>query len=258
MKTLTRTICLTLTLLLGSVGTSWGADNEISEKVIKYFESEKESLVIKAFWTSQDTLNLTAINNNNISTYSILACAKLRDIGFSTKDIQLRIIDHRRYESDGSINVLNEFFCKKKGPKVLHYSPTQTPPSENIIIQPKATKQVKKVADIDFEDIRYTMLNTTEAKFKALARDLEGQHVRWTGWVKEVNEKMFGGYELWIDMDDPDEVISVQDVTFPISEKLAMEFDLEDEVTFEGDISSVMYILGSCQVYLKNVEVISY
>ena len=26
MKTLTRTICLTLTLLLGSVGTSWGAD----------------------------------------------------------------------------------------------------------------------------------------------------------------------------------------------------------------------------------------
>ncbi|MDP7284040.1 MAG: hypothetical protein QGG61_06595 [Arenicellales bacterium] len=61
MKTLTRTICLTLTLLLGSVGTSWGADNEISEKVIKYFESEKESLVIKAFWTSQDTLNLTAI-----------------------------------------------------------------------------------------------------------------------------------------------------------------------------------------------------
>ena len=171
-KTL-RTICLTLTLLLGSVGTSWGADNEISEKVIKYFESEKESLVIKAFWTSQDTLNLTAINNNNISTYSILACAKLRDIGFSTKDIQLRIIDHRRYESDGSINVLNEFFCKKKGPKVLYDSPTQTPPSENVIIQQKVPDKevIVKLFKSDKELIARDAAWTSDNVFKVGVAD---------------------------------------------------------------------------------------
>jgi hypothetical protein len=41
MKTLTRTICLTLTLLLGSVGTSWGADFDKELAQLRY-ENNKQ------------------------------------------------------------------------------------------------------------------------------------------------------------------------------------------------------------------------
>ena len=100
------------------------------------------------------------------------------------------------------------------------------------------------------------MHNLTEAQFKAVARGLEGRSIRWRGWVEDVNEKMFGGYELWVDMDSPNVIISVQDVTFDVSENLALSLRKDAPVSFEGTIRSVMNVIGSLSVQLTNAVVL--
>jgi hypothetical protein len=47
----------------------------------------------------------------------------------------------------------------------------------------------------------------------------------------------------------------VQDVQFDIPEELALQLEKDQQVTFSGTIVSVMNILGSCQVTLKDASV---
>lgn len=107
-----------------------------------------------------------------------------------------------------------------------------------------------------YEQIRSQMQAMTEAQWKQYAEELKGATaVNWTGWIEDVNQKALGGYELWVDMDSPDELLSVQDVQFDIPEDLALQLQKDQKVTFSGRIDSVMNILGSCSVTLEDVTV---
>lgn len=96
----------------------------------------------------------------------------------------------------------------------------------------------------------------TDAQWDLYVKGLAGMSVDgWTGWVEDVRSKTFGGYELWIDMDSPDELISVQDVSFDIPDSLALELNKDDKVNFSGTIYYAQYILGSLQISLENPTV---
>ncbi len=108
-----------------------------------------------------------------------------------------------------------------------------------------------------FEAAREAIVGMTEAQFKQMASQLEGKNiVSWSGWVENVNVKTFGGYEVWIDMDSPDSLLSVQDVTFDVPEQLALSLSKDNPINFSGEIESVSNVLGSLQIRLKNAAVL--
>jgi len=122
--------------------------------------------------------------------------------------------------------------------------------TKSAVVEPRPS------AALDYRYIRWTMKAMTEAQWKAYARSLQGQKVTWSGWVEDVNEKFFGGYELWVDMDPPTDEFSVQDVTFDISADLAMKLQKDQVVKFEGVIESALDVLGACSISLKDARVL--
>lgn len=110
-------------------------------------------------------------------------------------------------------------------------------------------------AEISFHAIRNNMNRMTDVQFKEYTKSLVGKKVTWVGWVDESKEKLFGGYECWIDMDSPKEM-SVQDVTFSINKKVALKLQKDKRVQFTGKIKSINDILGSCQVTLESARIL--
>lgn len=106
-----------------------------------------------------------------------------------------------------------------------------------------------------FSEIRDRMEDMTDAQWNRYSSSLEGHRVDWTGWVADVNEKALGGFEVWVDMDDPEESLSVQDVECDIPENLALRLNKESRVRVVGIIGSVVNVLGSCQVSLEEADV---
>jgi len=92
----------------------------------------------------------------------------------------------------------------------------------------------------------------TDAKWNVYAKTLVGKKVTdWRGTVTEVNETFFGDYEIWIDMDDPDVLFSVQDVYLPCSEETAFKYNKGDSITFSGVIESATDLLGTVNIRLE-------
>jgi len=114
----------------------------------------------------------------------------------------------------------------------------------------------KAVESISFADIKYNMNHMTELQFKEYVKSLEGKTIRWNGWVEEVEEKLFGGYRVLIDMDSPSDIASVQDITFEVSKEQAVSLKKDEMITFEGKISSILNILTSLQVSLDNARIV--
>lgn len=107
-----------------------------------------------------------------------------------------------------------------------------------------------------FQEIRSKIKLMTDAQWMRYTDELEGTWaINWTGWIDDVNEKTFGGYELWIDMDPPDAVLSIYDVRFDIPEELALKFHKDQKVTFLGRIKSVTNVLGACSIRLEEGSV---
>jgi hypothetical protein len=104
---------------------------------------------------------------------------------------------------------------------------------------------------VNFLTIRKNMEGMTDLQFKRYADGLKGKKVIWTGWVEEVKERFLGGYDCWVDMDSPGAMMSVQDVTFDVSESVAMKLKKDNKIRFTGTIKSVMSVMGSCQVNLE-------
>jgi len=104
-----------------------------------------------------------------------------------------------------------------------------------------------------YEEISSEVESMTEAQWKAYLPTLEGNLVvGWTGWVEEV-DVVGGGYKLWVDMDPPDAILSTQDVYFDIPDEIALELQLDQEVTFSGTIATVSEFLGSISIDLEDV-----
>jgi len=106
-----------------------------------------------------------------------------------------------------------------------------------------------------YATIRAQMEGMTEAQFKQYARSLKGKRVQWTGWVEDVNETLFGNYEVWVDMDAPDELFSVQDVTFDVPADVALSLRRDQKITFTGIIDSALNVLESTQITLSDVTI---
>mgnify|MGYP003996816293 CR=1 FL=1 len=103
-----------------------------------------------------------------------------------------------------------------------------------------------------YSTIENNCAKMTDAKWNVYAPTLVGKKVTdWSGTVTEVNETLLGDYELWIDMDDPDVLLSVQDVYMPCSQETAFKFDKGDSITFSGVIESVSDLLGSVSIKLE-------
>lgn len=117
-----------------------------------------------------------------------------------------------------------------------------------------AKKKVKPISNINYFQIRKYMENKTELQFDEYAKTLIGHRIKWHGWIENVDSKIFGGYVTYIDMDAPNS-ISIQDVSFDVSQKLALSLQKGKKITFTGDIETIDDILTSCQVTLTNVKI---
>ena len=102
------------------------------------------------------------------------------------------------------------------------------------------------------------MKSMTDAQFKAYARSLEGTKIRWTGYVEDVKETSSGDYKLLVDMDPPSVLFSVYEVSFKVPSSVALSLNKDQQVEFEGVISSVSTMLGMLDVSLKQAKVIGY
>lgn len=107
-----------------------------------------------------------------------------------------------------------------------------------------------------YEEIRLTVQSMTEAQWKQYLGGLRGYYaVNWTGWVVDVDRKLSGDYVLWVDMDAPGAMFSVQDVYIPVPDRLALALHKDQEVVFSGMIRSANNILGSLAINLENATV---
>lgn len=130
-----------------------------------------------------------------------------------------------------------------------------TSPSASTSAAPAAPPPVDE--SLVYNDIRYSMREAwTEAQFKAYARGVDGKRVRWTGWIDDVNEKLLGGYEIWIDMDPPTADLSTYDVSFDITAQQAMNLQKDRRIEFEGTIKNMMDIMGSLNVSLDDGKIL--
>lgn len=105
-----------------------------------------------------------------------------------------------------------------------------------------------------FAEIRDRMRQATEAQWNQYATALRGASVEWTGWVDEVNEKLAGGYEVWIDMDPPGSM-SVLDVLFDVDAEVALELQKDQRVSFSGRIEAATNVVGALQIRLRDARI---
>jgi hypothetical protein len=134
-------------------------------------------------------------------------------------------------------------------------------PSETLEIPPSATSTIELLADTntpipipsptpvtiapEYSVIVENKNAMTDVQWEKFFDELEGQKVvEWQGWVVEVVEESGGKYEIWIDMDSPDDIFSTQDVKFEISEQYAFVLLKDQEITFSGVINRVSDFLG--------------
>lgn len=119
---------------------------------------------------------------------------------------------------------------------------------------PTATSTPRPLAPT-FQEIETTVEGMTEAQWKPYLESLKGQRVvDWTGWVVDVNQKLGGAYEAWIDMDDPG-MFTIQDVYVPVDSDTALALGKGEPVTFSGVIKSANELLGNVTIHLEEATV---
>jgi hypothetical protein len=138
---------------------------------------------------------------------------------------------------------------------------TSTLPVDGVISEPESetpktidenSNPVIREEAPDYRTIADNCAEMTDIKWNRYSETLVGKKITdWTGTITEVNETIFGGYELWIDMDDPADILSTQDVYFPCTEETALEWDKGDGIKFSGVIKSVNDLLGTVSIHLE-------
>ena len=133
---------------------------------------------------------------------------------------------------------------------VIVFNINQTPTNSSL-----ASQQNKEVSDLSYFQIRDNLKSMTEAQFNDYARSLNVTRVKWAGYVDNVDEGLLGGYTVWIDMDNNNSLLSVQDVYFKVPADKAKDLRKGSQITVEGDIASVIGLLETtAQVDLKAVS----
>jgi len=137
-------------------------------------------------------------------------------------------------------------------PAAVRNTPTPRPPAPTAA--PTATPTPRPLAPA-FDAIEISVSQMTEAQWKPYLESLKGQRVvDWTGWIVDVNQKLGGAYEAWIDMDDPG-MFTIQDVYVPVDSDTALALGKGMPVTFSGVIKSANELLGNVTIHLEEATV---
>ena len=108
-----------------------------------------------------------------------------------------------------------------------------------------------------YMEIRDKFDAMTEAQWKAYVPTLKGNTVTdWVGWIENVDKvPLSAKYALYIDIDDPDVLLSIYDVVIPIPESEALTYNKDTRVRFSGTIESVTTLLGSLTVNVMSTAI---
>lgn len=110
---------------------------------------------------------------------------------------------------------------------------------------PPPQQKVQEVDDgVSFEAIRKASEDMTDLQFDEFAKGIQGKRIVWTGWVCDVSEGFFGGYDCSVDMDDPSVNFSVQDLTFSLSKSDALQLKKDQKIKFAGKLSRIQKLMG--------------
>lgn len=111
--------------------------------------------------------------------------------------------------------------------------------------------------DITFEKFRSVFDELTDIQFKQLRQELEGKKVIWSGYLDEVKEKWLGGFEIQVDMDSPETILSIYDVSLTVSSDMKDFISIltkDQQLKFQGKIKNIQKILGKLVVNIKDVK----
>ena len=121
------------------------------------------------------------------------------------------------------------------------------PPAPNVTASPIPVAP-------SFEVIRQNHETMTEAQWKMYRTEIESTRaIVWRGWVDEVTGKP-GRFNLQVDMDAPDE-FSVAEISFLVSDDVALDFQIDQEVMFTGEIDTATDFMGLLSIEMKRVAV---
>lgn len=159
----------------------------------------------------------------------------------------------------GSLTVPQETLPETTQETAKQAAEQQNQPAPAPVAQPalppaKAEAPPAPVETIEYGVIRGSFESMTDAQFKAFAKQQEGKFLVGRGYIEDVREKLFGGYEVWIDMDAPSEIVSVQEISFGVDEAAALALRKDQVVGFSGRIKSIMKVLGKEQITLEDVQ----
>lgn len=109
---------------------------------------------------------------------------------------------------------------------------------------------------ITLEKFRSVFDELTDVQFNQLREELKDKKVTWSGYLDDVKEKWFGGFEIQIDMDPPETFLSVYDVSLTVSSDMkdfVSTLTKDKQVKFEGKIKSIQKVLGKLVVNIRDV-----
>lgn len=117
--------------------------------------------------------------------------------------------------------------------------------------------KVLEQGDITFQKFRSVFDELTDVQFKELREEFKDKKVTWLGYLDDVKEKWFGGFEIQIDMDLPETVFSVYDASLTVSSDMkdfVSTLTKGKQIKFQGKIKNIQKILGKLVVNIKDVK----
>jgi hypothetical protein len=129
-------------------------------------------------------------------------------------------------------------------PTPVPTNPTETPIPPTVTPIPLAPP---------FSEIKQKHETMTEAQWKNYRNQIEGTMIiGWQGWIEEVTGKE-GRYIAMIDMDSPEaDILGYPEINFIVSDDVALSLQIDQPVTFSGQIKSAVDVLGALNITLEH------
>ncbi len=99
--------------------------------------------------------------------------------------------------------------------------------------------------------IRDNLEKMTEIQFDNYVKEIEGAYVKWSGYVYDVEKGFFSGYSLVVDMDGPDDPLSLPEIYIDIEESIAPQIIKKKRIDFDGTIKRISTPLGVLHIEIE-------
>ena len=115
------------------------------------------------------------------------------------------------------------------------------------------TQIKEEISDIDYFDIRENYEKMTEVQWKEYSNGLIGKVIKWTGYIDDIKEDG----KVWIDMDPPEETLSLQDVYINIPKADILNYNKDQKITFQGIIEEISIILSKPIIDIIDIKIVN-